>query len=80
MLCRLLHFLNILLFFSQIYCFSLQELLDQRLKLQQKESDLEKLTYELERMRLNQETRMGDHEAGDQRYADIHLYIQRSPR
>uniref|UniRef100_A0A8C0YA99 Coiled-coil domain containing 88A n=1 Tax=Cyprinus carpio carpio TaxID=630221 RepID=A0A8C0YA99_CYPCA len=38
------------------------ELLDQRLKLQQKESDLEKLTYELERMRLNQETRMGDHE------------------
>uniref|UniRef100_A0A8C2GSS6 Coiled-coil domain containing 88Aa n=1 Tax=Cyprinus carpio TaxID=7962 RepID=A0A8C2GSS6_CYPCA len=64
----LLHFLNILLFFSQIYCFSLQELLDQRLKLQQKESDLEKLTYELERMRLNQETRMGDHEAGDQRY------------
>uniref|UniRef100_A0A8C2CVV6 Coiled-coil domain containing 88Aa n=1 Tax=Cyprinus carpio TaxID=7962 RepID=A0A8C2CVV6_CYPCA len=68
MLCRLLHFLNILLFFSQIYCFSLQELLDQRLKLQQKESDLEKLTYELERMRLNQETRMGDHEAGDQRY------------
>uniref|UniRef100_A0A8C1PN95 Coiled-coil domain containing 88Aa n=1 Tax=Cyprinus carpio TaxID=7962 RepID=A0A8C1PN95_CYPCA len=44
------------------------ELLDQRLKLQQKESDLEKLTYELERMRLNQETRMGDHEAGDQRY------------
>uniref|UniRef100_A0A8C2H4B0 Coiled-coil domain containing 88Aa n=1 Tax=Cyprinus carpio TaxID=7962 RepID=A0A8C2H4B0_CYPCA len=45
-----------------------EELLDQRLKLQQKESDLEKLTYELERMRLNQETRMGDHEAGDQRY------------
>ncbi|XP_042581331.1 girdin isoform X3 [Cyprinus carpio] len=43
-----------------------EELLDQRLKLQQKESDLEKLTYELERMRLNQETRMGDHEAGDQ--------------
>ncbi|XP_016423453.1 girdin-like isoform X2 [Sinocyclocheilus rhinocerous] len=43
-----------------------EELLDQRLKLQQKESDLEKLAYELERMRLNQETRMGDHEAGDQ--------------
>ncbi|XP_052413993.1 girdin isoform X1 [Carassius gibelio] len=43
-----------------------EELLDQRLKLQQKESDLEKLTYELERMRLNQETRMGDPEAGDQ--------------
>ncbi|XP_058633776.1 girdin isoform X3 [Onychostoma macrolepis] len=43
-----------------------EELLDQRLKLQQKESDLEKLTYELERMRLNQETRMGDHEAVDQ--------------
>uniref|UniRef100_A0A672RZG0 Girdin-like n=1 Tax=Sinocyclocheilus grahami TaxID=75366 RepID=A0A672RZG0_SINGR len=45
-----------------------EELLDQRLKLQQKESDLEKLAYELERMRLNQETQMGDHEAGDQRY------------
>ncbi|XP_016122428.1 girdin [Sinocyclocheilus grahami] len=43
-----------------------EELLDQRLKLQQKESDLEKLAYELERMRLNQETQMGDHEAGDQ--------------
>ncbi|XP_043098881.1 girdin isoform X2 [Puntigrus tetrazona] len=43
-----------------------EELLDQRLKLQQKESDFEKLTYELERMRLNQETRMADHEAIDQ--------------
>ncbi|XP_050969361.1 girdin isoform X2 [Labeo rohita] len=43
-----------------------EELLDQRLKLQQKESDFEKLTYDLERMRLNQETRMGDHEAVDQ--------------
>ncbi|ROL41658.1 Girdin [Anabarilius grahami] len=43
-----------------------EELLDQRLKLQQKESDLEKLNYELERMKLNQEKRMGDHEAVDQ--------------
>ncbi|XP_056122849.1 girdin isoform X4 [Rhinichthys klamathensis goyatoka] len=43
-----------------------EELLDQRLKLQQKESDLEKLTYELERIKLNQETQMGDHEAVDQ--------------
>ncbi|XP_077055840.1 girdin isoform X9 [Siphateles boraxobius] len=43
-----------------------EELLDQRLKLQQKESDLEKLTYELERIKLNQETLMGDHEAVDQ--------------
>ncbi|KTF81839.1 hypothetical protein cypCar_00015618, partial [Cyprinus carpio] len=43
-----------------------EELLDQRLKLQQKESDLENLTYELERMRLNQESRIGDHEAVDQ--------------
>ncbi|XP_073708145.1 girdin isoform X2 [Garra rufa] len=43
-----------------------EELLDQRLKLQQKESDLEKLTYEIERIKLNQETRMGDHEAVDQ--------------
>uniref|UniRef100_A0A8C1YEY4 Coiled-coil domain containing 88Aa n=1 Tax=Cyprinus carpio TaxID=7962 RepID=A0A8C1YEY4_CYPCA len=49
-------------YLSQIYCFPLQELLDQRLKLQQKESDLENLTYELERMRLNQESRIGDHE------------------
>uniref|UniRef100_A0A8C1JXF1 Coiled-coil domain containing 88Aa n=1 Tax=Cyprinus carpio TaxID=7962 RepID=A0A8C1JXF1_CYPCA len=38
------------------------------LKLQQKESDLENLTYELERMRLNQESRIGDHEAVDQGY------------
>lgn len=59
-----------------MYCFPLQELLDQKLKLQQKESDLEKLTYELERMRLNQKTGMGDHEAVDQRYADIYLHIQ----
>ncbi|XP_048056217.1 girdin isoform X4 [Megalobrama amblycephala] len=43
-----------------------EELLDQRLKLQQKESDVEKLNYELERMKLNQEKRMGDHEAVDQ--------------
>ncbi|XP_067315039.1 girdin isoform X2 [Pseudorasbora parva] len=43
-----------------------EELLDQRLKLQQKESDLEKLTYELERVKLNQETQKGDHEALDQ--------------
>ncbi|XP_021327378.2 girdin isoform X3 [Danio rerio] len=43
-----------------------EELLDQRLKLQQKECDVEKYIYELERMRLNQETRMGDHEAVDQ--------------
>uniref|UniRef100_A0A673K5A8 Coiled-coil domain containing 88Aa n=1 Tax=Sinocyclocheilus rhinocerous TaxID=307959 RepID=A0A673K5A8_9TELE len=45
-----------------------EELLDQWFKLQQKESDLEKFTYELERMRLNQETRIGDHEAVDQGY------------
>ncbi|XP_039545022.1 girdin isoform X5 [Pimephales promelas] len=43
-----------------------EELLDQRLKLQQKETDLENLTYELERIKLDQETRMGDHEAVDQ--------------
>lgn len=43
--------------------------------MQQKESDLEKLNYELERIKLNQEKRMGDHEAIDQGYPDIHLYI-----
>ncbi|XDV36427.1 hypothetical protein PO909_006207 [Leuciscus waleckii] len=43
-----------------------EELLDQTLKLQQKESDLEKVTYELERIKLNQETQMGDHKAVDQ--------------
>lgn len=47
--------------------------------MQQKESDVEKLNYELERMKLNQEKRMGDHEAVDQGYPDIHLYIQSSP-
>ncbi|XP_039545021.1 girdin isoform X4 [Pimephales promelas] len=56
-----------------------EELLDQRLKLQQKETDLENLTYELERIKLDQETRMGDHEAVDQGYPDIHLYTQSSP-
>ncbi|KTG40336.1 hypothetical protein cypCar_00022837 [Cyprinus carpio] len=55
-----------------------EELLDQRLKLQQKESDLEKLTYELERMRLNQETRMGDHEAGDQRLLCDFLQVKQN--
>ncbi|XP_052454745.1 girdin-like [Carassius gibelio] len=43
-----------------------EELLDQRLKLHQKESDLENLAYELERMRLHQETRIEDHETVDQ--------------
>ncbi|TRZ03172.1 hypothetical protein DNTS_026109, partial [Danionella cerebrum] len=45
-----------------------EELLDQRMKLQQKECDLEKCVYELERMRLSQETRMGDHEALKQNF------------
>lgn len=39
--------------------------------MQQKECDLEKCIYEVERMRLNQETRMGDHEAVDQGYIDL---------
>ncbi|XP_026070218.1 girdin-like isoform X2 [Carassius auratus] len=43
-----------------------EELLDQRLKLHQKESDLENLAYELERMRIHQETRIEDHETVDQ--------------
>ncbi|XP_051567383.1 girdin-like [Myxocyprinus asiaticus] len=43
-----------------------EELLDQRLKIQQKETDLEKLTYELERLSLKQETRMGGQDPVDQ--------------
>ncbi|XP_059416921.1 girdin-like [Carassius carassius] len=46
-----------------------EELLDQRFKLHQKESDLENLTYELERMRLPQETRIEDHETVDQGFS-----------
>lgn len=44
----------------------LQELLDQRLRTQQKETDLEKVTYELEKLRLKKEMGMGDQQSGDQ--------------
>lgn len=43
----------------------LQELLDQRLRTQQKETDLEKVTYELEKLRLK-EMGMGEQQSGDQ--------------
>ncbi|XP_051563725.1 girdin-like [Myxocyprinus asiaticus] len=43
-----------------------EELLDQRFKNEQKETDLEKLTYELERLRLKHETCIGDQGSVDQ--------------
>ncbi|XP_057194920.1 girdin isoform X3 [Triplophysa rosa] len=42
-----------------------EELLDQRLRTQQKETDLEKVTYELEKLRLKQGMGMGDQQSGD---------------
>ncbi|XP_056605620.1 girdin isoform X2 [Triplophysa dalaica] len=44
---------------------SREELLDQRLITQQKETDLEKLTDELEKLRLKKEMGMGDQQSGD---------------
>lgn len=43
-----------------------EELLDQRLKTQQKETDLDKVTYELEKLKLKQEMGMGDQQSVDQ--------------
>ncbi|XP_030637695.1 girdin [Chanos chanos] len=42
-----------------------EELVSERLKTQQRENDLEKLTHELDRMGLNQERLLGDQETAD---------------
>lgn len=48
-------------------CFLMQELVNEKLKTQQINNDLEKLTHELEKIGLNKEGLLGDEESSDDR-------------
>lgn len=57
---------------SKLLCLSVQELVSEKLRTQQMNNDLEKLTHELEKIGLNKERLLHD-EGSDDRYHLSHL-------
>lgn len=49
-------------------CFFMQELVNEKLRSQQVNNELEKLTHELEKIGLNKEGLLADEETSDDRY------------